>query len=191
MGHSMHPRSAPGLAYRPEVDGLRAIAVLAVMLFHARVPQLPGGYLGVDFFFVISGDSDSGLGQRRALIGAVLSAASVPHPARAVADLRADHPVCLCAAAARRAGELRPVAGGQRAAGEQSAALPDRRVLGPCRRIQANDAHLVAGGGGAILSAGCADYPVAVAVRRAKVTDERVGDDCGGQPGRGGVAGGQ
>lgn len=51
----MHPRSAPGLAYRPEVDGLRAIAVLAVMLFHARVPQLPGGYLGVDVFFVISG----------------------------------------------------------------------------------------------------------------------------------------
>ena len=51
----MHPRSAPGLAYRPEVDGLRAIAVLAVMLFHARVPQLPGGYLGVDIFFVISG----------------------------------------------------------------------------------------------------------------------------------------
>ena len=55
MSHSMHRRSAPGLAYRPEVDGLRAIAVLAVMLFHARVPQLPGAYLGIDIFFVISG----------------------------------------------------------------------------------------------------------------------------------------
>ena len=55
MGHAMQPRSAPGLAYRPEVDGLRAVAVLAVMLFHAGVPQLPGGYLGVDIFFVISG----------------------------------------------------------------------------------------------------------------------------------------
>ena len=51
----MHPRPAPSLSYRPEVDGLRAIAVLAVMLFHARVPQLPGGYLGVNIFFVISG----------------------------------------------------------------------------------------------------------------------------------------
>ncbi len=47
------PLTAPH--YRPEIDGLRALAVLAVMLFHAHVPQLPGGYLGVDVFFVISG----------------------------------------------------------------------------------------------------------------------------------------
>ena len=49
------PRSGAAGAYRPEVDGLRAIAVLAVMLFHAGVPWVPGGYLGVDIFFVISG----------------------------------------------------------------------------------------------------------------------------------------
>lgn len=43
----------PALAYRPEIDGLRAIAVLAVVFFHFG--WLPNGYLGVDVFFVISG----------------------------------------------------------------------------------------------------------------------------------------
>lgn len=42
-------------AYRPEIDGLRAIAVLAVMLFHAKVPFLHGGFASIDVFFVISG----------------------------------------------------------------------------------------------------------------------------------------
>ena len=41
--------------YRPEIDGLRAIAVVAVMIFHFYAQLLPSGYLGVDVFFVISG----------------------------------------------------------------------------------------------------------------------------------------
>jgi len=43
------------MTYRPEIDGLRALAVLAVIVFHAKANLLPGGYLGVDVFFVISG----------------------------------------------------------------------------------------------------------------------------------------
>lgn len=43
------------IAYRPDIDGLRAIAVLSVVFFHLSNTLLPGGYLGVDVFFVISG----------------------------------------------------------------------------------------------------------------------------------------
>ena len=44
-----------GPGYRPEIDGLRAVAILAVVLYHARCPGFEDGYLGVDVFFVISG----------------------------------------------------------------------------------------------------------------------------------------
>ena len=43
------------MQYRAEVDGLRAVAVLPVILFHAGISAFAGGYLGVDVFFVISG----------------------------------------------------------------------------------------------------------------------------------------
>jgi peptidoglycan/LPS O-acetylase OafA/YrhL len=49
------------MLYRPEVDGLRAVAVLPVLLFHAGLSVFSGGYVGVDVFFVISGFLITGL----------------------------------------------------------------------------------------------------------------------------------
>ena len=47
--------------FRPDIEGLRAVAVVAVVLFHAGVPGVGGGYIGVDVFFVISGFLITGL----------------------------------------------------------------------------------------------------------------------------------
>ncbi len=47
--------SGPKEKYLPEIDGLRALAILSVLVFHLDSGWLPGGFLGVDMFFVISG----------------------------------------------------------------------------------------------------------------------------------------
>jgi peptidoglycan/LPS O-acetylase OafA/YrhL len=49
------PDEAGSHGFRPDVEGLRAVAILAVLVCHAGVPFLAGGYVGVDVFFVISG----------------------------------------------------------------------------------------------------------------------------------------
>jgi peptidoglycan/LPS O-acetylase OafA/YrhL len=58
MGTHTRTRTRPGEAvyhYRPALDGVRAFAVAGVVLFHAGVPGITGGFLGVDAFFVLSG----------------------------------------------------------------------------------------------------------------------------------------
>lgn len=61
--------SNKALAYRADIDGLRALAVLAVVIFHLNKQWLPGGFVGVDIFFVISGFLITGIVARQAASG--------------------------------------------------------------------------------------------------------------------------
>ena len=63
---AVHGQTSAQTGFRPDIVGVRAVAVLAVVLFHAEVPGLGGGFVGVDVFFVISGFLITGLLWREA-----------------------------------------------------------------------------------------------------------------------------
>jgi peptidoglycan/LPS O-acetylase OafA/YrhL len=54
-------KEAGGGSFRPDIEGLRAVAVVTVVICHAGVGLVAGGYVGVDVFFVISGFLITGL----------------------------------------------------------------------------------------------------------------------------------
>ena len=62
LGHQTHGTGVPHrLGFRGDIEGLRGISIAGILLFHAGVPVLPGGFVGVDVFFVISGFLITGL----------------------------------------------------------------------------------------------------------------------------------
>ncbi|NNC74804.1 MAG: acyltransferase [Acidimicrobiia bacterium] len=77
-------------SFRPDIEGMRAVAVVLVMLYHAGLPWFSGGYIGVDVFFVISGFLITGL---------------------LVRELEATHHIDLARFYARRVRRLLPAAG--------------------------------------------------------------------------------
>lgn len=70
--------------YRPDIDGLRAVAVLPVLLFHFGVPGFSGGFVGVDVFFVISGFLITGIIRAEMLNGSFSFAAFYVRRARRI-----------------------------------------------------------------------------------------------------------
>ncbi len=80
-----HSAGDARLAYRADIDGMRAIAVLGVVLFHAKLQFLQGGFVGVDVFFVISGFLIGGTIYREAIKGHFSFARFYAHRARRIA----------------------------------------------------------------------------------------------------------
>lgn len=151
-------RARPPAGFRPDIEGLRALAVLAVLAFHAAVPGLAGGFVGVDVFLVVSGYLITGLLLREATTtGRIRLGEFFSRRAHAAAALGRDR--------ARRGGTVRRLADGAAAPGRPGVRRARVGVLGrqlafrrpadrlPGRRAgrESAAALLVARRGGAVL----------------------------------------
>ncbi len=152
------PQVGPGVVrYQPAIDGLRAVAVLAVLAYHWPAAWMPGGFLGVEVFFVISGYLITSL-----LLGERVRTGATDFKAFWLRRARRLLPgrVRLAGGGRRGVGDLAPVRGGQPARGGAGRPglrvqlVPDRgqAVVLPARRpTVAAAAPVVAGGRGAVL----------------------------------------
>ena len=165
LAPASRPTDDATFGYSPALDGLRAFAVAAVVLFHAGVGGLNGGFLGVDAFFVLSGF----------LITSLLLAEHVrdrPHQARRVLGPPSAAAAAGAAHAAGRGRDRRPLPARQRRPQAAAHGRPRRARL---RRELADDlarhrirrrhrhpvaaaAHVVAGHRGTVLRAVAADH---------------------------------
>ncbi len=97
--------------YRPTVDGLRAVAILGVVAYHAGIPGITGGYVGVDVFFVISGFLITGL-----LKNEIAASGALSIPKFYARRARRILPAADGGAGEHRTAGVRPAAAGQGAA---------------------------------------------------------------------------
>ena len=145
--------------FRADVEGLRAVAVLAVVVYHAGLSQLGGGFVGVDVFYVLSGFLITGLlweelqATGRLRLGGVLwPAGASPAPGRGPGpDGHGGRVVGLAVAAAGTGGCLGR-GRGRAVGGQLPVRPPAHRLPGRCVALAAA-ALLVAGGRGAVLLA--------------------------------------
>ena len=162
---SMTAQTAPRLRRMPGIDGLRAVAVAAVFLYHADISWLPGGFFGVDVFFVISGYLITSLLLAEfELSGRVaLGRFWAGRARRLLPALFVLLAVCLAARRDDRARQARRAA--RRRAGidllrrELALHLRARELLRPVRPPRLAAPPLVAGGRGAVLPALAAALP--------------------------------